>query len=112
MKVWTQAYRPFMLGGDVHRPVCCELEPLGPTLDLGKNYFGVSVIAPTGKVFIVEVITGAIIGSSLAEVRKDVEDGDEAIMRKQIVWATQMANKAEMVEPERFWTYVKGATVG
>lgn len=107
MKVWTQAYRPFILGGNVHAPICCDIEPASACIDLGKGYQGMSIVSPGGKIFVVEVITGGIVGSSVSEVQADVSTADEAVMKQQIEDGLRQAENADWVTPQEFWRQLR-----
>lgn len=107
MKVWTYGYRPFVMGGDVHPPVWCDINHMGGVLDLGKGYQGRAIISPEGRPFIVEFQTGGIVGDSLSDVRKDVADGDDAVMAKQIIDNIKVAERAIPVPVSEFWGYLK-----
>ena len=101
-KVWITNYRPFIMGGDVNAPIMCEVEILGE-YDLGKDYIGWLFATPSGKTFVAESITGAIVGNTLEDVRKDIEEADLKIMEKQIEDAKVMLEKAYMGTKEEFW---------
>lgn len=107
MKVWTEAYRPFIVGGDVNAPVSCDLEPASSPLELGKGYMGVIVVSPVGKTFIVEVITGGIVGKYIDEVRKDVEDSDEEVLRAQIEIGKRRSEETVPVTQQEFWRVLR-----
>lgn len=47
MKVYTESYQPFRVGGGPYIPISCELEVQGP-IDLGKGFIGYEVTAPNG----------------------------------------------------------------
>lgn len=108
MRIWTVGYRPFIMGGNVNAPVCIETEATGP-FDLGKGWKGYVVVAPSGKTFVAESITGAIVGSTIEEVRADVATAAESIMIRQIEDAKKRAAEAEAVSADVFWRQLKGA---
>lgn len=102
MKIWTQAYRPFLMGGDVNAPICCELNVEGH-YDLGKGYYGCLVISPSGKTYVVEAITGGIVGRRIKDVRYDVEVADTSVIAQQIEDAKLKSQMAEPVSEKEFW---------
>lgn len=110
MKVWTTYYRPFILGGNVNAPVHCILEPAAGPFDLGKGYKGYLVVAPSGKTYIVEAITGGIVGNTIEEVRDDVAVGDEEVIEKQIEDAFSLSKESFQVSPDVFWKMLKEST--
>lgn len=107
MRIWTRAYRPFILGGDVHAPVCCDIEPLTANVDLGKGYKGAVFLAPSGKIFVAEMITGGIVGDSVKDVMADIAQGDDEIIAQQIKDNLEIGKTAEPVTSVEFWHYLR-----
>jgi len=107
MIVWTMGYRPFMMGGDVNAPIGIDIDP-GERMDLGKGFFGYAIVSPvTGKVHVAEAETGAFIGSSLKQVRNDIEVcNDIEMMKGQVEAAKELLKKVDVLKPDEFWEYV------
>lgn len=107
IRVWTKAYRPFILGGDVHTPIATEVES-GEPYQLEHGIVVYLVKNPlTGQTHVVESHTGAFVGTSLEQVRDDVATADEKVMKDQLKEAEKLAQKAENMPPERFWKMFK-----
>lgn len=106
MRIWTEAYRPWIMGGDCNAPVVCDVSVAGP-LPLGKGYQGFLAIAPSGATFVIESETGAIVGSTIEDVRKDVERADEKVMQEQIASAKIRAQRAVAVSLKEFWKLLR-----
>jgi len=104
MIIYKEHYEPFIMGGDVHKPISTDIE-VGEKLDLGKGFFGYLVVNPNNdKTYVVEAKSGGIIGPSLAQVKKDIEDCDDIkVMKKQIKEAKKRRDYASKLEPEEFW---------
>lgn len=102
MKIWTRNYRPFIMGCDVNAPMMADVPVVGP-FDLEKGYQGYLAVSPAGNTFVVESLTGGIVGDSIEEVRADISDADEEFMRQQIVTANELSKRAYMVTPEVLW---------
>ena len=101
--VWTEAYNAFIMGGDVRRPIKAKVPVLGP-FDLGKGYIGYLALHPeSDSVHVAESETGAFVGSSLAEVRKDIQEAEESVMRDQIEAARKRADYAMLLPAAEFW---------
>ena len=101
--VWTAGYNPWVMGGDVHAPVGTELE-VGEKIDLGKGYFGYLVVSPiSGNTHVAEAETGAFVGDSINDVRKDIEEADEKMMAEQIAAARERLKKVRRFSKEEFW---------
>lgn len=108
MKIWTKAYRPFIMGGDCNAPIICDVPVDGP-FDLGVGYQGFLAVSPNGKTFVAESITGAIVGSTVDGVRKDIKVGDKAVMERQIAQAKELVLRADTVSQDEFWKLLRAA---
>ena len=101
--IWTLAYRPFIMGGDVHAPVGARVAALGP-YDLGKGFEGYVVIDPfTGASAVAEASSGALVGPDLSSVRADIAAADEAVMRRQVEESLETRKKVHVLDAEAFW---------
>jgi hypothetical protein len=110
-QIWTWGYRPFVMGGKVHYVLACKIKCTGPH-DLGKGYKGYVATAPSGDTVVAEATTGAIVGSSLRQVRKDIETGDPAVMRQQVKQAAIDMMNAEVTDVKNFWEKTKKSLPG
>lgn len=102
IKAWTTNYRPFIMGGDVNAPIMAEIEASGP-FDIGKGYLAYLIVSPSGKTFVCESVTGAIVGSTIEQVKDDVKSGTKKDMDKQIDDAKSMVKRAYMASADEFW---------
>lgn len=100
--IWTAAYSPFIMGGDVNAPISTEVE-VGEPFDLGGGFTGYLVVSPKGRTHVVEAETGAFVGTSIDEVKANIAAGDPAVMRKQITDALEEFKKAIPLTNEQFW---------
>jgi hypothetical protein len=106
--IWSIGYFPFTMGGKVHRPIKTEIEINDNQIfDLGKGKKGYLIISPKGKTYVAESETGAFVGSTIEDVRKDILEGDKKVMNKQIKEAKEQVRMAEKFEPEEFWRFFK-----
>lgn len=102
--VWTEARRPFVMGGKVNYVLGAKVPVLGP-FDLGKGYSGYLALHPkTEATHVVESETGAFVGLSLEEVRADIAEADEEVMKQQIAAARERVKEIELVNPDKFWS--------
>jgi hypothetical protein len=106
MKIWTTNYRPFILGGDVNAPIMADVPVSGP-FDIGQGFQAYLAVGPNGKTFVAESITGAIVGSTIEQVREDVASGKKSDMDKQIEDAKKMVLRAYEATPEELWKRLK-----
>lgn len=102
MRIWTEAYTPFIMGGDCNAPIICEVPVHGP-FDLGRGIQGFLVVSPSGQTFVVEVETGGIVGFTVKDVRRDIEVADSVVMEAQIADAKKRVLKARTVSSDEFW---------
>ena len=104
MLVWTEAYRPFILGGDVHAPIATEIEDIGEPFDLGGGYFGHLFQNPnTGDLFVAESTSGAFVGPCPQQVKQDIAEGDPGFMATQVADGIERRKKAAILPEEEFW---------
>lgn len=112
-RVWTRAYSPFIMGGDVHQPICADLEVLGP-VTLEKKIKGrtntvtfYQTMSPKKKVYYIEKRTGGLMGSSLLQIQKDFDSADPAVLREQLVKMEEYGKTARPVSSGEFWERVE-----
>lgn len=107
VKIWTEAYSPFIMGGDVNAPICTEVEA-GEPIDVGRGIQAYVIASPrTGKVHIAESTTGAFVGSSIEQVRQDVESADPEVIKQQLASAAERVKHARPLSPEEFWNHFR-----
>jgi hypothetical protein len=100
--IYAPNYQPFRLGGNVHAPMSCQVEALGP-YPIGKGFEGFLVVSPFGKTYVAEKESGGLIGPSLDSVREDVESAELKVMKEQVQEAVRISKTAEPVSTEEFW---------
>jgi len=108
MRIWTEAYRPFIMGGDCNAPIVCAVPVDGP-FDLGAGQQGFLAVSPSGRTFVAEGVTGAIVGSTIEGVRRDVEMADRTVMEEQIASAEKRVLQATPVSRDEFWRLLRAA---
>lgn len=106
IRIWTECYRPFIMGGDVNRPIATTVEATDP-VSLGKGYSGFLVLSPKGNTYVVEKSSGGIVGNNLEEVKRDIELGDRAQMAAQVKKATTRGEYAENMDAAEFWKLMR-----
>jgi hypothetical protein len=106
IKVYTIGYFPFIMGGNVHQPISCEVEAKGP-FELGDGYKGYLVQHPNGDTYVAEESSGGFVGPNLKLVRKDIKEGDKSIMAKQVVDAVLDSLTARIMPANEFWEMLK-----
>lgn len=105
--IWTEAYTPFIMGGNVNAPICTEVE-VGDPVEIGRGMFAYVVASPiNGCIYVAESTTGAFVGSSIEEVRKDVESADVHVIKKQLKEASERVKQARHLSTEHFWSKFK-----
>lgn len=91
-----------MLSGNVHAPIATDIPVIGP-FDIGKGHEGYLAASPSGKTYVIEKLTGGIVGSSLDDVRKDIEEADPEVIKEQFQWALDYAKNCDHLPPKDFW---------
>lgn len=104
MRIWTLAYRPFLLG-DPNTPISTDVEPIMSYVASDSITLH-EFISPGGVTLIAEGVTGAVVGRDLAEVLNDIREGDPAVMKQQIQQAQKVVRNATFMYPDEFWTLV------
>lgn len=99
--IWTEAYRPWIMGGDVHQPVGTEVGECEYVTVEGIALL--IVTAPDGRTAICDEASGAIVGSNLNEVASHIEDGDPGVMQKQLADARKRRECVDVLEEDTFW---------
>lgn len=99
--VFTACHNPFQFGPGVEY-IKAKVEGRGP-YDIGRGYKVYVVKSPAGKIHLALMPSGAFIGSSLAQVRKDVTTGDANLMARQMAEANQMLVNAKELSAATFW---------
>jgi hypothetical protein len=106
MRVWTRAYRPFIMGGDVNRHICTDVQVQGP-IELGRGYKAWVLVKPTGGCLYVEEVTKALIGDDLEMIKNDVAAADVQVMDKQLSDESRNGKTASYVSPDEFFRLLK-----
>lgn len=101
LRIWSQDYNPMILGGDVHRPMSCDVTTYGESFTL----VGVSirtVVRPDGVLAFIEP-SGGIVGSELAVLRRDLMKCTPKLIREQIAESKKQCAAASLIPEEKFW---------
>lgn len=106
MRIWTFAYRPWIMGGNVNAPVMCDVPVTGP-YDVGKGLQVYLATSPSGRTFVAESITGALVGPTVPDVRADVELATKEVMDKQIEDAKSAVLGVHMIAVKNFWMLLR-----
>ena len=95
------------MGGPVRQPVKTDVDPTSGPHDLGQGYEGYIITTPTGNTRVAEAITGALVGDTLDDVRRDVANANPETMRDQVAAAAQHFRNAKTLTPAEFWRLMK-----
>lgn len=101
MLIWTEGYRPFIMGGDVNAPLGVEVEA-GEPIDVGHGVHVHEIKFSDGRTAIAEATTGAIVGTELQTVRDDVAAADPDFMRQQVQEAGQRVPRVQRLPESEF----------
>lgn len=113
MKIYTHKYEPFMMGGNLRRPIATEIEDY-EKVNLGKGYFGILIKNPEQEKWHMCLEgCGAMIGTDddkqtlVTNIITDMATGDEEVMKEQFAKALNELKNAEVMENERFFRMFK-----
>lgn len=107
MKIWTYFYNAFTMGGSCNVPTGFETI-LDNEVELGNGFLGYEVLTPKGNKIIVEKESGAIVGNSLEQVKKDITTSKIDVMNKQVKQACEESENVKIISENKFWnTYEK-----
>jgi hypothetical protein len=103
-KIWTYMKLSFMtMGGDLRmKPRHIMVDAKGP-FDLGKGFKAYTTTAPNGKTVVFCAKSKGIIGYDLDKVKKDVADGEIAVMKTQVSSAAKESKTSEEIDVPSFW---------
>lgn len=103
MLIWTEGYRPWIMGGDVNAPLGVEVDvsALSP-IDLGRGVQVYEIKFPNDSVAIVEASSGAIVGSQLEQVREDMASAELEVVQQQINQARVRAARVNALPQDQF----------
>ena len=102
--IWKWGYFPFTFGGSTYRPIKTAIE-VGEPVELGSGFQGYEYNAPDGSTIVAEATTGAVVGTSIAMVQKDIAMADAKIMSEQIADSKTQHARAKRVKLEEFFRF-------
>lgn len=73
-------------------------------MDVGKGVSVYVVVSPSGKLYICESVTGAIVGRSIKQVKADVASAHATEMKEQVAHAKERVKRARGLSNKRFWS--------
>lgn len=101
MLIWTEGYRPFIMGGDVNAPLGVEMDG-GEPINIGHDIMVHEIKFSDGRTAIAEATTGAIVGTNLQTVRADVAAANPAVMQQQVQAAGQLVPRVQRLSESEF----------
>lgn len=101
MLIWTEGYRPWIMGGDVNAPLGVEMDG-GEPINIGHDIMVHEIKFSDGRTAIAEATTGAIVGTDLQTVRDDVAATDPAVMQQQVQAAGQRVSRVQRLSESEF----------
>ena len=107
VRVYTLEYVPFVMGGNVWQPISTSVGHHGK-YDLGKGFQGYLIYAPSGRTYVAESRSGALIGPSIFDVRLDITNCDNTnVMENQVMDAIEQSKTARKITKKEFWRLLK-----
>lgn len=109
MEVYTEMYTPFAIGGNLRKNIKTDIQEY-ERVDIGKGYFGIVFKNPKTKTWCLALeCCGALIGSDKSKknliegIKKDVETGDDKIMKTQVNQAKNDIKSALLLDNESWF---------
>lgn len=102
MIIFARGPTPFRMGGELGEWVGCEAEP-SELVALGKGVMGYLLQSPNGKGIVAEATSGAIIGSTLSQVRDDIRSGTQEMIHRQIARGMEYSKNVRVLPAKEFW---------
>ena len=102
LKVWTKAYRPFLMGGNVNAPVSTVVE-VGEPVEADNDIKLHEIKSPQGTTHVVESTTGAFVGTDIEQVKKDIKNADPEVIQDQLENAKRELEACDALDSEAFW---------
>lgn len=112
VRAWTQCYAPFILGGNVHQPIRCEVAVEDWEYSITRGTLTIKLLkitSPGGTEFIVDEASSGVVGDDAAEVIRDIDGADVRVLRLQITKQTRVGETARPVDEETFWRHLEAA---
>lgn len=106
LRIWTQYYNPMILGGNVHRPISCEVTSYGGPVAVGLKIKCHLVIRPDGELAVIEP-NGGIVGDSLIGVIRDIQHADPKVIEQQLAESAKMVKEATPKSEADFWAAMR-----
>lgn len=104
--IWTRAYSPFIMGGDVNAPIGtkmkCSVIFFEKSIN-GVNKLLVAESPDTKRIVVAEYTTGAIVGNDVTVVMEDIKQSSRKIIKEQIEDANKLLKKVHTVSFDEFW---------
>lgn len=101
MRIWT-----FIKDGPRWCPCGIDTSEYRGPYSIGNGYSGFLIAAPNGRTFIAEANTGAFLGGSFDEVRKDVA-ADSGYIERQVRAAREKLAQVQLIDEDLFWRSLK-----
>lgn len=105
MRVFTRAYRPFLMGGNCNANLAAEIETVR-TVTV-HSYTLHLIVSPDGKKEAwVDDVSGGLVGGNLGEVENDIAKADRTFLDLQLEEQRIVGEAAEPVDADEFWSHV------
>jgi len=105
-KIWTRAYRPFVMGGNTNEVICTYVHIFEERTINEFDFF--SIRTPAGTVKICDAYTGGIIADSFEELERNIKGVKREILQEQLDRAKKAADDdATELTNDEFFRYYK-----
>lgn len=104
MKIWTTAYRPLKIGGNVRRNIATEVEiEDSEWFELANGFYG----ARLENGIYIDKVSGGLLGRDLDMIIEDIESSDIEVIERQLLDMILERDKAEVISNEEFFNLIR-----
>lgn len=109
MRVWTQHYNAFVMGGSCWQDMATEINVDGaPVYEIAEGLYVLELVhEKVGTVF-VDLISGGFVGDDLAQMRSDTAERGAEKVREDCLKMKVRAADAPLLDEKDFWSKFKG----
>jgi len=104
MKIWTTAYRPFSMGGNVRGNIATEVEiDKSDWFELANGYCG----AKLDNGFYIDKVSGGLLGKDLDMIVSDIKTSTREIIDEQLYDMIIERDKSDVISNEKFFSMIE-----
>lgn len=104
MRIWTPAYRPFIMGGNVNAPLYLDADPVETRTIRGRK---LHLFTDGTKTVVVEDESGGTVADTFESAQADLEVANLDMVKRQAVAAKKLGDTAEKAaDAAEWWSHI------